>query len=116
MKDKSNQRIVKKMEELYDFMVEEDRGFIFVPMAQMKGNHKTMCFVSFNKEVEKLNEDDMIRFWATMASLIENVQTNIPEHLKQDYKDGFLPFVGAVSGRCFPSIKLINISDKHHKK
>lgn len=116
MKDKSNQRIMKKMEELYDFMTEEDRGFIFVPMVQVKGDHKTMCVVSFNKEAKKLNEADMIRFWATMAALIENVKTSIPEHLKQEYKDGFLPFVEAVSGRCFPSIKLVNISDKHHKK
>lgn len=116
MKDKSNQRIMKKMEEIYDFMAEEDRGFIFVPMVQLKGDHKTMCVVSFNKEVEKLNEADMIRFWATMAALIENVQTYIPEHLKQEYRDGFLPFVQATAEGCFPSIKLVDISDKYNKK
>lgn len=108
MKDKSNERIIKAIIELQKVMGKEGRGFIFCPIVQLEGNHKTMCAVDFGGD-GGIDEECVFRFWATMGSLIENVQSQLPEDLLLSFKEGFLPFVQMTTERCFPTIKIAKI-------
>lgn len=107
MKDESNQRILKALVELNKVMEEEGRGFIFVPIVQTEGDHKTMAAVAFNTKRGEMTDDEMHRFWATLAALVENFQHQLPEDLLPAYKEGFMVFIKMVIDRCFPSIKII---------
>lgn len=106
MKDKSNERIIKAIIELKKVMEKEGRGFVFCPVVQLEGDHNTMCAIDFGGDGE-IDEECIFRFWATMGSLIKNVQSQIPEDLLPTFKEGFLPFVQMTTEICFPTIKII---------
>ena len=110
-KDESNIRINKALDELSKVMQEEERGFIFAPMVQLHGDHNTFLRVEFSLEDNKENitTEEMVLFWATIGAIVRNFQTQVPEDLQKDFKEGFIPTVKMIAGLCFPSIKLAEL-------
>ena len=111
MKDKSNERIMEVIKLIATKMAEEERGFIFAPIAQMDGNHRTMCAVVFPNmiDVKELGETEFIRFWASMASLVANFNSQLTEEQRKEFKQGFITFCQAVAEQSFPSIRFMEI-------
>lgn len=100
IKDESNKRIEKFVQEtLLPFMDSEDRGFIFAPAPSLKKftNHNTFTAVAVYSNIE---------FWATMLSIVDNVNKNIPEENRQAFKEGYKMFIKASAKLCFPTIKI----------
>lgn len=110
-KDESNARINKALDELAKVMEEEERGFLFAPMVQLRGDHKTFLRAEFSltDEKEKITTEEIVLFWATIMGIVHNFQTQIPEDLQKDFKDSFIPTVKGIAGLCFPSIKLAEL-------
>lgn len=108
-KDESNNRINKALDELAKVMHDEGRGFLFAPMVQQHGDHRTFLRAEFSLEYTKENitEEEIVLFWATIIGIVRNFQTQIPEDLQKDFKEGFIPTVKGIAGLCFPSIKLM---------
>ena len=109
MKDKSNERIIKAVEELNRVMAEEGRGFIFCPIIQVGGDHRTLCAVSFHKDTADITKFDLMKWWASVSALIENFASLLSEEQRQEFKDGFLPFVQMTAERNFPTVKMIKV-------
>lgn len=99
-KDPSNARIVETIKELEKVMDREDRGFIFCPVVQMKGRHRTLLATKF----KSLDE-----FWATMLMIVDEINRQIPEEMRKEYKRGFMTFVEACINKSFPSSKLFKM-------
>lgn len=112
MKDESNKRIMEVISILATKMAEENRGFIFAPIAQLDGNHRTMCAVVFpNKEqISDLGADEFMRFWASMASIVANFNSQLSEEQRKAFKQGFIPFCKGVTEQAFPKIKFIDLN------
>lgn len=109
MKDKSNERIVKVVKEISRIMEREGRGFIFCPIVQPQGNHKTLCAVSFNTEDGEIGEVELVQFWASLTSLIDNFMKSLPKDKQREFKNGFIPFIQATAEISFPTIKLAKL-------
>lgn len=112
MKDESNERIMEVIRILATKMAEENRGFIFAPIAQLDGNHRTMCAVVYpNKDsVKDLGADEFVRFWASMASIVANFNAQLSEEQRKVFKQGFIPFCKGVTEQAFPKIKLYDLN------
>lgn len=91
MKDASNERIKQEILKLAKFMEKEERGFIFAPLPQEKGNHKTFLAVQPNGECSY--EDFIKSFWAGMTAIVHNMRTQVPEDLLSDFKKGYKAFL-----------------------
>lgn len=102
-KDDSNERILKMIESVQEEMNKEDRGFIFAPMIQPTGDHRSFVVVA-DKKGHTLDET-MMMFWATMASIIINVNTQIPEDKREEFKFGFMAFIETCCQQAFPSLE-----------
>lgn len=98
-KDESNKRLYELAQLIEKTMDEEERGFIFAPMVQPGKDHRTAVFISDLKGHSM--EETFVCFWATMASIIMNVNTQVPENLRDEFRDGFLAFERMVKGQCF---------------
>lgn len=109
MQDKSNERIVKAVMELNEVMAEEKRGFIFAPIIQIGGDHRTLCAVSFHKDISDITKFDLMKWWASVSALIENFASQLSEEQRKEFKDGFIPFVQMTAERNFPTVKTIKI-------
>lgn len=112
-KDESNRRIIKAIEDIGKVMEEEGRGFIFAPIVQLTGNHKTMCAITFAKEDEGgIGLMEFVQFWATLGSIIDNFNKQLSEDQRREFREGFIPFCELVAEQCFPKIKLYNVRKK----
>ena len=109
MRDKSNERIAKAVMELNEVMAEEGRGFIFCPIVQVGGNHRTLCAVSFHKDTADITKVDLMRWWASLEVLIENFASNLSEEQMKDFKDGFIPFIRMTAEKNFPTVKMLKV-------
>lgn len=101
-KDKSNARIVAELTRLAEVMQEEGRGFIFVPIVQEEGDHKTMAYIAFSTKDGEVDKENIKQFWATLLGLVANAQTQIPEDLLGYYDKGGQAFVKGMAKVCFP--------------
>lgn len=98
-KDESNKRLYELALLIDKTMDKEGRGFIFAPMVQPGKDYRTAIFVSDLKEHSM--EETFVCFWATMASIIMNINTQVPENLRNEFRDGFLAFERMVKKQCF---------------
>lgn len=101
IKDPSNERIKEAVEELSKVMEQEGRGFIFAPICQMEGDHRTMGVVAFTSTTPQ--EERVKNFWATLASLVENYQHTLPEDKIEEYAWCAKAFLRMIRERCFPT-------------
>lgn len=99
-KDKSNARVLELAEHIAEVMEQEGRGFIFAPMVQHTGDHYTFIIVADRKENNA--EETIVNFWATLASIVMNTNTQIPEDLMGEFRAGFEAFVKMVKEQAFP--------------
>ena len=93
----------KKIESLADkisyAMDEMNQGYIF---SVIPNRHDTRChFGSF-----KISSKNFEGFWASLVTIIQDIQRNIPEDQLRDFRKGFLPMVYLVTQNCFPMIHL----------
>ena len=109
MRDKSNERIAKAVMELNKVMAEEGRGFIFAPIVQFGGNHRTLCAVSFHKDTSDITKSDLMRWWASLSALVENFASQLSEEQRKEFKDGFIPFIKITAERNFPTVKMLKV-------
>lgn len=93
-KDESNERINKFLKQLDRIMEKEDRGYIFAPVVQIKGDHRTFL---------RVKAENPIFFWATLLGIVENYCSNYPEEGREELVEMFVTFVSGVSERCFPA-------------
>lgn len=98
-KDESNKRLYELAQLINKTMDKEGRGFIFAPMVQPGKDHRTAVFVSDLKGHSM--EETFICFWATMAGIIININTQVPEDLRDEFRDGFSAFERMVKEQCF---------------
>lgn len=85
-RDKSNERIIDAIKEL---MKKEDRGFLFCPIPQEKGNHRTFLVFAMNNDGDPAE----VQFFATMMAVMENVRLNIPENDYKKWKKAYLAYL-----------------------
>ena len=93
-KDASNERINKFLEQLDRIMEEEDRGYIFAPVVQIKGDHRSFL---------RVKAENPIFFWATLVGIVENYCLNYPEENRDELVEMFVTFVSSIAERCFPA-------------
>lgn len=97
-KDESNKRIVEALLELEKVMEEEDRGWLFSPMIQEEGNHHTLTVAKFK---------DLNSFWATIGMIIIEINKQVPEEYREDFREGFIPMCQMVTELAFPKMKIL---------
>lgn len=102
-KDDSNERLVELVEIICKKMDAEDRGFIFAPMVQPTGNHRSFVIVADRKGHDV--EETLKMFWTTMVSIAMNVNTQVPEDLRGEFQLGFIAFVKMCCQECFPGME-----------
>lgn len=110
IKDESNKRIEQFVRnEILPFMDKEDRGFIFAPAPSLKKftDHNTFTAVAVASNIE---------FWATMLSIIDNVNKNISEDDRAKFKEGYKMFIKASAKMCFPTIQIEIENNPNHNK
>ena len=82
--DESNERLLKLVKQIQETMEAEGRGFVFAPVCQLEGGHKSFL---------ALQCDGPVEFWATMLSIIVNASKSFD---KKEFEAYFNAFVAGV--------------------
>lgn len=102
-KDESNKRIAQSIKEL---MKKEGRGFLFSPVPQLNGKHKTMLtFVANIGEGEPPVEEQV---FATMLAIMTNIRRNVPEDDYKKWKAAYRAYLDNELSLWNMKIELIN--------
>lgn len=99
-KDDSNKRIVEALVELEKVMEEEGRGWLFCPVVQEEGGHNTLCVAKFQ---------DANSFWATIGMIIIEINRQVPEDMREEFREGFIPMCQMVTQLAFPKMKILPV-------
>ena len=95
-KDASNERILKKLAELEKVMDAEGRGWIFAPVVQNENDHRCLGYAKFKHPDE---------FWATIGMLVIEINKQLPEDDRPEFRNGFYPFIQMVAHEAFPMMR-----------
>lgn len=102
--DPSNARIMNELIPIIEeFMQKENRGFVFLPVPQRTGNHKTFLTLRANVQEE---EELYTLFWVSMLAMVDCFRKYVPEKDFRKWKEGFIPTIQAMTEIAFPSIKM----------
>ena len=99
-KDESNKRIVEALAELEKIMEGEGRGWLFSPIVQEEGDHRTLCVARF---------DNPENFWATIGMIIIEINKQVPEEYRDRFREGFIPMCQMVTELAFPKMRILPV-------
>ena len=102
--------LIPYLKEIQKILDEKNRGFVFATLPKDDNKVRDSKPLSCIRLRGETDEQVMIEFWAGLLTIIEAVSSRLPEDQRGLWREGFITFIKATAGICFPSVDVEKIN------
>ena len=102
----SYKELVPLIQEIGTKLESLNRGFVFATLPKDDKSGKNMKPLVCIANSSENGIDNLVSFWAGLMSLVEALNNQVPEEMREMWRETWLTFIQATNSLCFPSLHI----------